>query len=201
MQTMPEGGEAAAREPQPQPQPQPQPRAYPAPCLKSLTTNDKYETPPVVIDEILRYVPRDALVWEPFVGSGASTAHLQMRGFSTTRGTRRDFFQQRTAPEGAILISNPPYSTKERVFAHLAELGVQRFALLLPLETLGTRFLSNFRARMSTKLQLLVFSGTRLRFLSPTGTDHPRRRVPFTCAWFCWGLDLPSTLEFAEVRT
>ena len=195
MQTMPEEEEGRRGEPQQMQV------AGPIPFLKSLSSKDDYETPPAVLDAILDFVPRDALIWEPFVGSGASTAHMQSRGFSTTRGTRKDFFKQRTAPEGGILVSNPPFSTKEQVFAHLARLGVQRAALLLPLETLGTRFLTNFRARVPAELQLLVFCGTRLRFLSPPGADHPRKRVPFACAWFCWNMALPSSLEFTEVYT
>jgi hypothetical protein len=101
------------------------------------------------------YLPKDKVLWEPFYASGAAGNHLQTLGFDTVHYDE-DFFQ---ANHGDVVVSNPPFSIKQKVLERLKALD-KPFVLLLPASVLGTKMLRN----LFPDIQVLIPNG-RINFL------------------------------------
>lgn len=120
---------------------------------------------------------------------------LNAEGF-TTFGTdiiapwEQNFFNMPPLSFDAI-VTNPPYSIKDKYLARCYELG-KPFALLLPV----TAFSSGKRQALFNKHGIqTLFMPKRVNFKTPIKQEY----LPawFMTAWFCWGFDLPSQLVFS----
>lgn len=171
---------------------------------------DTYETPGESLDMILAYLnPATDFIWEPFVGTGHSTNHMRSKGFEVTNGAPDDFFDQPlpVAPPGksVILVSNPPYSTKQKIFERIVTLGLHRCALLLPAATMYTVYFHSFDKMMQQageRFSLLVHT-SRCVFLDPkTGSPVQRNNragsASFDVAWMNYGVPLDRDIMFID---
>ena len=103
---------------------------------------DEYYTPRQAWQDIDKYIPKDKLVWEAFYGDGTSADYLRELGCNVV-SEDVDFFQSNL---GEIIISNPPYSFKKKVFERLRELD-KSFILLLPVSTITKAFYQDYFAQ------------------------------------------------------
>lgn len=149
---------------------------------KGYTANDEYYTPKDEWEKIKDYLPKDKVIWEAFRGDGKSAEHLRSFGCNVVCEDE-DFF---TANRGEIVVSNPPFSKKKQVLQRLLELN-KPFILLMPYEVLFYKYLQPFL----DDIQLIV-PKKRIQFL------HEGSLVKFNydCAFFCWKMNLPSSLLF-----
>lgn len=163
------------------------------------TVNDLWETPGDTLDMVLRRLdPRVHLLWEPFVGSGASTAHMRKRGFEVANGAPADFFDQTAAPPAppgktTVLVSNPPFSQKKQILQHLMRMDTP-FALLMPAGTLFTQY---FRTCCEARKVQIIVHTKRCRFLDPVTHEQCSGRPSFDIIWCCVDLGLDADLSFA----
>lgn len=143
--------------------------------------SDELYTPDEAFDLLKQYLPKDKIIFECAVGSGKLKHKIESDGYKVV--TSNDFFNN--FPEYDILVTNPPFSLKDR-FLEEAYNRNKPFAMLLPITALeGLK-----RQEMYKK------NGIKLLF--------PRRRIDFNgkgspwfyVAWFCWGIDLPEVLNF-----
>jgi len=171
-------------------------RSFGREIVQASAAGDCYETPEELVRLLADLLPPGSAVWEPFVGSGRSTRALAAAGHRVAR-VAPDFFAERRPPlvggQAPILVTNPPWSIKRDVFERLAALGVERAAILVPIETLQTHYLHRWLA--GRQLQLVV-PRHRVRFYS--GSRRLDRPFPHTVAWFCVGLGLPSDVVIAQ---
>lgn len=171
---------------------------------------DTYETPVESMDMILEHLdPGKDFIWEPFAGTGHSTRHMRSRGFEVVNGFPCDFFEQPlpTAPPGKslIMVSNPPYSTKQKVFARCKEIGLRRYALLLPAATLYTVYFYAFNKWMEDagiRLSMVIHT-SRCCFLDPASgqpvqRDNRAGSASFDVAWMNYGVNLPRDIVFIK---
>lgn len=100
--------------------------------------NDNYDTCPSDLCFMLSLCSKDDVVWDPFVCDGFSQRYMQHLGYATYESDV-DFFDLTTAPEVTKIVTNPPFSSKQRVIQKLVELGVD-FILLLPSTIITTRY-------------------------------------------------------------
>ncbi len=98
--------------------------------------NDDYDTCPNDIRFMLSLCDKSDVVWDPFVCDGFSQRFMQHLGYATYE-TDVDFFAHTEPPEVSVIVTNPPFSDKQRVVKHLVTLGVD-FVLLLPLSMITT---------------------------------------------------------------
>ena len=96
---------------------------------------DEYYTPRQAWQDIDKYIPKDKLVWEAFYGDGTSADYLRELGCNVV-SEDVDFFQSNL---GEIIISNPPYSFKKKVFERLRQIN-KPFILLVPVSTITKAF-------------------------------------------------------------
>lgn len=165
---------------------------------------DEYETPYKVLDMVLEQLdPNKYFLWEPFKGTGRSTEYMRNRGFDVTNGDHDDFFQQ-TIPKppiyskkALVIVSNPPFSKKKEILEHLKKLGIQKFALLLPVGTLFTKYFAELFPK-STETQLILPQG-RVQFIDPlTQQAYKGSSCSFDVVWICIGLGFLSTIDYKK---
>jgi hypothetical protein len=155
------------------------------------TGPDTYETAKWSLDLLLVHVdPARFHIWEPFVGTGRSTAYMRAQGFEVTNGDHADFFKQ-TRPVASpgktlLLVSNPPYSTKQQILEHLKAQSVLQWALLMPVQCLFCKY---FTANVDIRrLSLVVHSARRGSFIDPASGEPYARGAPFEMCWFTQNL-------------
>jgi len=105
-------------------------------------------------------------------------------GFNCKASDGLDFLTDDIVKDIDIIITNPPYSKKDKFISRCYEIG-KPFALLLPVSSLQGKA----RGRMfnDNGIEILALN-SRIDF---TGKSSPH----FGVAWFCWKI-LPDKLQF-----
>lgn len=154
---------------------------------------DDLYTPLEAIKPLLPYLPTSGIAWE-CCDSGVSkiTSELNncgLRVVSTDKKTGFDFLKDKPDFEFDFIITNPPYSLKDKFISKCYGYG-KPFALLLPLTALeGIK-----RGEMFRKYGISVLIlDKRIDF---TG----KRAVWFNVSWFVYGLIPDNTIAFLPVR-
>lgn len=108
---------------------------------KGITSDDKYMTPKQAWEDIKAFIPTDKLLWEAFFGDGTSAQNLRDIGYDVV-SEDCDFFQSN---HGDIIVTNPPYSCKAKVFKYLQQLD-KPFILILPVSTITKQYYKTYFA-------------------------------------------------------
>ena len=122
---------------------------------KGKESDNEFMTPLSAWEDIKAFIPVNKTIWECFYGDGTSADHLRTLGF-TVVSEDVDFFNSNM---GDVLISNPPYSCKRKVFERLQELN-KPFIMLLPVSTITKQYYQEY-------------------FADKCGVIIPKRRVHF----------------------
>lgn len=157
---------------------------------------DENYTPFYAVEPILKYLPKDKIVWCPF--DEAWSAYYQLlneRGYPVIRSSLtegQDFFTYE--PESwDIVVSNPPFSKKDQVLRRLYDLE-KPFAVLLPLTTLQGQGRYEY---LKSGVQILAFD-KRICFYEKAGYTPRALSCAFPSVYFCRNL-LPNSLILEEL--
>lgn len=112
--------------------------------------DDDYMTPKEVWESIAHLLPKDKILWECFYGDGKSGEYLADLGFKVEHH-KIDFFNDPPF-DYDILVSNPPYSIKPKVFKRLSEID-KPFMMLVPVSTMTKKFLKTY---FQDKIQIVI---------------------------------------------
>jgi hypothetical protein len=152
------------------------------PPLKNGSLDD-YQTPGSALVTLLPYLKKQWVIWECADGEGYLSKALRERGFqviATDIHNGQDFLKFQ--PEDFdVIVTNPPYSLKDKFLERAYELG-KPFAFLLPLTTLEGR--ARQLLFSSHGISLLI-PDRRTNFITPDGRDSGSW---FLTAWFTWQL-------------
>ena len=142
--------------------------------------SDELYTPDEAFDLLKTYIPKDKIIFECAVGSGKLKDKMEREKFKVVASN--DFLNE--FPKYDILITNPPFSLKDKFLEEAYKRG-KPFAILLPITALE-----------GIKRQKL-YKEFGIQILFPKKrTDFNGKKAPwFYVAWFCWKL-LPKTLNF-----
>jgi hypothetical protein len=142
--------------------------------------SDELYTPDSVIDLLLPFISKEKTIFECAVGSGKLRDKMIKEGYSVISSD--SFFTEN--PDYDILITNPPYSLKDKFLEEAYKRG-KPFALLLPITALeGIK-----RQSLYKKYGIEILFPKRR-------TDFNGKGSPwFYTAWFCWKL-LPKELNY-----
>ncbi len=160
-------------------------------------TSDLCQTPAYALDPLLPYLKTDRVIWEPAAGEGYLVQALVGAGLAVIDSdilTGRNFFEY-DPQEWDCLITNPPYSIKFPWIERCYELG-KPFALLLPVETLGTKTGQKPFKRYGLELVLLP---SRANFKMPDKGWESSSTFP--TGWFTWGLNIGRQITYANATS
>lgn len=157
---------------------------------------DACQTPPHAVDPLLPYLQEGWNIWEPAAGEGYLEGALYDSGFSVTPSdilTGQNFFE--FEPERwDCLVTNPPFSVKYKFLERCYQLG-KPFALLMPVETLGTESAAVLFEQYGIEV---IFIRPRINFKMPNkGWEGGGAQFPV--AWFTWGLEIGRAISFVKV--
>jgi hypothetical protein len=160
--------------------------------------SDEVYTPDYAIFPLLKYIPKHAKIWCPFDTEDSNYVKLLKENGNDVIHThinyKQDFFEYQPN-DFDIIISNPPYSIKDKILERCYELG-KPFALLLPITTLeGIK-----RNKLYRKygLQLIVLD-RRIEFYDVTPGKETKTGCWFNTSYFCWKL-LPKDIIFESIN-
>jgi len=155
---------------------------------------DNFQTPKEAVDILIPYLKKDWQIWECAWGKGNLFRFLTQAGFSvfgTDKGNL-DFLKDIMLSHYDCIVTNPPYSLKDKFLARAYELNTP-FAFLLPLTALEGKK----RGLLYRKFGIeLIIPNKRVNFETPSGKGSGSW---FQTAWFCWKLNLPKQLNFVDL--
>jgi len=150
--------------------------------------SDDYFTPQEVFHDFAPYVPDGSVIWEPFPGESDSVARMQKAyPKCTIVATTTDFFDTDPPSDTTLILSNPPYTIKPKIFARLQELDLP-FAMLVPIPTFTKKYMRFAQGKMQ-----VVVPKKRIQF--EVGGE-PLKRCPFDTLWLTYGFTLENDLNF-----
>lgn len=163
---------------------------------KTDKASDEYYTPTEAVIPIIKYIPKDAVVWCPFdTKESRYVQEIKKAGHKviyTHIDDGENFFFYEPEDNYDVIISNPPFSCKDDVLKRLCELG-KPFAMLLPLPTLQGQ--SRFDYLIDT--EVLIFD-RRINFYEDIEQTKITKGVAFASIYICKNF-LPDKLIFEKL--
>ncbi len=157
---------------------------------------DELYTPAYAVEPLLKFLKPNSKILAPFDDFSSNYKKvLEEKGHSvitTHSWDGKDFldYTKEEVAEFDYIISNPPYSIKDKVIEHLYHLE-KPFAMLLPIATLeGIKRGNLFR---TNGIEVLVLD-KRINFMEESGGKSSY----FNTSYFCWKF-LPNKLIFEKV--
>lgn len=150
--------------------------------------DDQYNTTSDIWKMISHLIPKDKIIWEAFMlnnTSSQSVEILRSMGHCVIGHHTIDFFKE---DHGDIIISNPPYSIKKKIFQRLAVLD-KPFILILPISTITKKFV---KVLERDKIQMIIPSN-RMQF-EKAGVELSR--CWFDTCYLCHKMDLKQDITF-----
>lgn len=165
-------------------------------------TSDKEDnelySPYYITDHIIKYLPKNEIIWTPFDCEwSAFYQRLNEEGYKVVRSSLQDgqdFFEYEP-DEWDIIVSNPPFSLKDKVLERLYSFN-KPFAVLLPLNSLQGK--TRYRY-FKQGIQILSFDA-RVSYHDKDHMDSVVKGSPFATAYFCRDL-LPKDLIIEKLVT
>ncbi|MBP3431872.1 MAG: tRNA (adenine-N(6)-)-methyltransferase [Clostridia bacterium] len=159
--------------------------------------SDEVYTPFYAVEPILEFIPKDKKIWCPFDEEWSAFVQLlKERGFDVINSNLTggyDFFEYEPK-EWDIIVTNPPFSKKDKVLKRVYELE-KPFALLLPIQTLQSK--ERFKY-LSRGCEILCFD-KRIDYHTNGNMEIYTTGNHFASAYFCRGI-LPAPLVFRKLN-
>ena len=161
-------------------------------CNKT-ASGDEVFTPFYAVNPLLKYIPRNKVIWCPFDEEWSAYYQLFIEeGYKVIRSSLnegQDFFTYEPNEDYDIIVSNPPFSKKDNVLKRLDALG-KPFAILLPANSIQGK--KRYETCFKNGVQMLCFDyridfHTNFNFNTYTKGNH------FASAYFCRNV-LPNDL-------
>lgn len=157
---------------------------------------DNQYTPRYAVEPLLEFLQLNTIIWCPFDDETSEFVKVfKENGYQVIASSiesGQDFFQYE--PEGYydIIISNPPFSQKDKILKRLVELH-SPYAMLLPLPTLqGEKRYDSIK-----DCEALIFD-KRINFYKDKEHNITQSGVAFASIYVCKGF-LPERLMFRKL--
>lgn len=163
---------------------------------RSTPEHQEMYTPYYGVKPIMKYIPKEKKIWTPFdLEWSAFYRSFVERGHVVVRShidEGKDFFTYEP-DKYDVIVSNPPFSIKDKILQRLYELN-KPFAILLPLNSLQGK--SRYKY-FKQGIQILSFD-QRIGYHNQSHMDAPIEGSPFATAYFCKDI-LPKDLIVEEL--
>jgi hypothetical protein len=164
--------------------------------MYSSGSNDESYTPDYGVKPILKYIPKDAIVWCPFdteesefvkqIGEQNEVIHSHIEDGCDFLTYEPEFHKW------DVIVSNPPFTNKRKYFERALSFN-KPFAMIMT-----NTWLNDSAPKQLFKdkdLQLLMFD-KRMRFTNPDG--RPNDKITFSSSYYCWNF-LPKQMIIEEL--
>lgn len=165
--------------------------------LYSTGNNDECYTPAYGVMPILPYIPKDAVVWCPFDTAESEFVKLISQTNKVIHSHIRegkDFYNYEPDEHWDIIVSNPPFSNKRKIFERAMTFD-KPFALLMTAtwwnDSALNRIFSNERPCQILK------PDKRIEYVRPNGSYA--KMITFLSMYYCYNL-LPQSIMFCEIH-
>lgn len=157
--------------------------------------NDECYTPSYGVTPILKYIPKDVVVWCPFDKQESEFVKQISKHNSVIFShldNNQDFLQWEPEKHWDVIVSNPPFTNKRKFFERALSFN-KPFALIMT-----NTWLNDSAPKQLFKdkdLQLLMFD-KRMKFHSPDGRQNDK--ITFSSSYYCWNF-LPKQIIMEEL--
>jgi len=162
---------------------------------KTFIEHDDYSTPKSAWENIIDYIPKDKVIWEAFYMDGQSGKDMQELGLNVIHEPV-DFFKNNL---GEIIVSNPPFSIKKKVFTRLCELD-KPFIIICPSSCINTQYMRELFSNSENKIQIII-PRRRINFLKKINGVVPENwgnRCNFDCFYYCYKMNLKQDIVWLQ---
>jgi len=149
---------------------------------KKHSKQDNYETPFEAFELISKYINKSKIIWSPFYCNGLVSEHWTKLDIKHIH-INNDFFTYQPE-EYDLIIDNPPYSIKQKIFKKCVDLN-KPFALFVPIDTLERNYVKQLIG--NNDLQILI-PNNRTLFIS--NYKNLQKHPPFKTVWICYKMNL-----------
>ena len=162
--------------------------------MYSAGNNDECYTPGYGVTPILKYIPKDVIVWCPF-DTFDSEFVKQISKQNEVVFTHIQYGQDFLTYEPSkwdVIVSNPPFTNKRKFFERALSFN-KPFALIMT-----NTWLNDSAPKQLFKdkdLQLLMFD-KRMKFTSPDGRSNDK--ITFSSSYYCWNF-LPQQIIMEQL--
>lgn len=159
--------------------------------------SDECMTPFYAVEPLLEFLPKNKTIWCPFDEEWSAFVQTFRKNGNKVICSHifdnKDFFEYEPK-EYDLIISNPPFSKKDKIIKRLYELN-KPFAILLPIQSLQ----SNSRYEYWKQgVELLCFND-RIGYHTNGNFEHTAEGNHFASAYFCRNF-LPEKLMFRKLN-
>lgn len=163
--------------------------------LYSVGRNDECYTPSYGVIPIIKYLPKNKIIWCPFdTNYSEYVKQLSQAGYSVINSHLyygQDYYTYEP-PEWDIMVSNPPYTNKRKIFERALAFN-KPFALLMTNVWLNDSAPKKFFK--DKQLQLLMFD-KRIRYINNGAINS---KITFSSSYYCYNL-LPRDIICEELN-
>lgn len=158
--------------------------------LYSKGGNDECHTPEYAVTALLPLLPKDVVVWCPFdKGYSNYVQVLRKAGYKVIHShidDGKDFMQYQPNEHWDIIVSNPPFTNKRKIFERALSFG-KPFALLMSITWLNDT--APYQIFAGKRLQF-VFLDKRTDFyeLKDGVMVDREKKITFNSSYFCYDL-------------
>ncbi len=148
-------------------------------------SNDECYTPSYAVEPILKYIPKNAVIWCPFDKKDSEFVKQISKTNKVIHShihSDQDFLLYEPDEHWDIIISNPPFTNKRKFFERALNFN-KPFALLMTLTCFNDKYPAWSFHEQQKDLELLKFD-KRIEFLNQEANVH--KKVTFQSAYFCY---------------
>lgn len=170
--------------------------------LATCPESDECLTPRYAVEPIVPFLKDKGFknIWCPFDTKDSMYVRVLSKIFDiyyTHKDDGEDFLNHgiQGFVENDCIVSNPPFSQKDRILERLFKLG-NSFAMLMPITALGGKK----RQEMFKKYGIeVLFLGERTGFYTRNDLTHIKEKNHFECCYICHNL-LPEKIMYATMN-
>tara|TARA_R100000773_G_C4217828_1_gene116304 strand:+ start:740 stop:1276 length:537 start_codon:yes stop_codon:yes gene_type:complete len=160
---------------------------------KSFIKHDDYGTPKYAFQNIMKYIPKNKVIWDCFFMDGKSGLYLEELGFKVIHEPI-DFFIHN---KGDIVVSNPPFSKIPQILNRLVHQLNKPFILIMPSSKINTQYFR--KCFQNVEKPQIIIPRRRIHFEKKINGIVPLNwgnRCYFDCFYYCWKIGLKDDITW-----